>query len=127
MKRRSAVILSSLISAIAAYSAVPKTKSQPKIHITGFFHEANEHSGNFYGHTILVYRGVDYWVIYQRIDEQEMPPIATQAKIMGNSIEFTVEPTPGEKATFRGKIYKDYLIGEFDNLSQTIKLMRRQL
>jgi hypothetical protein len=127
MKRRTAIVLAFLLGSAMAYSIAAQPKTPSKIQITGFFHDANEHSGNFYGHTILVYHGIDYWVVYQKIDEQEMPPIATQAKVVGNTIEFTIEPVPGEKATFRGKIEKDYLVGKFDNLSLVIKLKRRPL
>ena len=127
MKRRSAVILTFLLGSALFHSVAAQPKVSPKIRITGFFHEANEDAGNYYGHTIILYHGIGYWVVFQKIDEQEMPPIAVQAKFVGNLIEFTIEPVPGEKATFRGKIEKNYLIGEFDNQNLVIKLKRRPL
>jgi hypothetical protein len=124
MKSRAAIAATTLLAFSVAPSLAGQEKRQPKKHITGLYRAVSSEAGSYYGCSILIYRGIDYWAVYQKADEQEMIPVSAHAIVAGDSVEFTVETEPGHPATFKGKIKGRYLVGQFDNSSIRLKLQR---
>jgi len=124
MRTPSLIVAVILLLSTNFTSSAGQPSQRSRSRVTGFYSQISEDVGNHYGHSILIYRGVDYWAVYQMISEQELPPLSAHATVVGNSVEFTVEIEPGQPSIFRGSVKNGYLVGQFSTSSEIIKLKR---